>query len=275
MNPGHAGGGPSPVPPLISLLTDFGLTDPFVGQVKARILATCPWARIVDLTHAVPAFSVEAAAFWIEKSYVHFPPGTVHVCVVDPGVGTGRRILLVEYQGQIFLAPDNGLLAGIAARPGASTRTVSTQFLASAGLSGASATFHGRDLFAPLAAMLAAGQAAPGDVAELVTDWCHSGWTAAARRGQRIHGRIILVDNFGNYFSNIESISLFDCKKPSVLLGDQRLPWARTYGDCATGTLLALVNSFGVVEVACVGGRAVDLLGLEPGAAIEVDCSEP
>jgi S-adenosylmethionine hydrolase len=258
--------------PLVSLLTDFGHTEPFVGLVKARILAACPEASIVDLTHDLPAFGVEVAAFWIERASAHFPPGSLHVCVVDPGVGTARRILLVEQGAQLFLAPDNGLLTGVAGRAGSVVRAISPTYLEAAGLGRPSATFHGRDLFAPLAGWLAAGQATPVDVGEPIADWQTLAIPvpAPARDGARIVGRILFADRFGNLFSNIAALSIANREEWQVLVAGHAVPWVRTYGDAAAGTLVALENSFGVVEIACVGGSAAETVQQGPGAELEL-----
>jgi S-adenosylmethionine hydrolase len=258
------------LPRLVTLTTDFGLDDPFVGLMKAAILRHCPTAQVVDLTHAVPPFDVEAGAFWIERCAAWFPPGGVHACVVDPGVGTARRILLVEHAQQVFLGPDNGLLDPLASRPGAIARAVGDAFLQSAGLAGASATFHGRDIFGPLAGMLAAGRCLPADVGTRVTDWVRPGWPGPRRRPDAIVGRVIWVDRFGNCFSNLDASFLAECEDWSVVVGGRALPLVRTYGDRPAGTLVALVNAFGVVEAACVGGRGDRALDIGPGAAFEL-----
>lgn len=256
--------------PVVSLLTDFGQTEPFVGLVKARILAACPDARIIDLTHELPAYAVEAAAFWIDRSFGFFPAGTVHVCVVDPGVGTARRILLVEHSGQLFLAPDNGLLTNLTDRAGTTVRAVDPGYFEAAGIVSPSATFHARDLFAPLAGRLAARTTRPQEVGSLIDDWLRLEVPRPVVTPDSIRGRILFSDSFGNLFSNIESSSLAPREDWTVAAGGRVLPWVRTYGDAPPGTLVALENSFGVVELACVGGSATGVLGIGAGAEIEL-----
>ncbi len=256
--------------PIVSLLTDFGRSEPFVGLVKARILSDCADATIVDLTHELPPFSVEAAAFWIARVFEYFPEGSVHVCVVDPGVGTARRILLVQHAGHYFLAPDNGLLAGIAGRAGATVRGVDPRCLDAAGLGTPSATFHGRDLFAPLAGRLAGGTLRPEEMGQPLADWMRLALQPAEVTSSLVRGRVLFADHFGNLFSNIEAISLNDCKDWQVRVAGRVLPWVRTYGDAAPGSLVALENSFGVVEIACVGGSAGRALGSDVGTRVEM-----
>ncbi len=256
--------------PIVSLTTDFGLGDPFVGLLHARVLGECPAARIVDLTHAIPAGSVEVASFWTSRCHRYFPAGTVHVVVVDPGVGTDRGILVLRLAGQLFVAPDNGVLAALAGEAGAEVRQLDPTLPGRLGLGKASATFHGRDVFAPLAGMLAAGRISFEDTGSLVRDWQPGPALEVIREGGRIHGRVILVDSFGNCFSNLSGELLAGPEDWEVCFGGRRLPLARTYGEHPRGALIALVNAFGVIEAACVQGRADDLLGLAPGSPVEL-----
>lgn len=264
----HAGSAPRW--PLVGLLTDFGRSEPFVGLMKARILAACPEASLVDLTHDLPPYGIEAAAFWIDRAFTYFPPGTVHVCVVDPGVGTERRILLGEACGQLFLAPDNGLLAGVASRQGAIVRAVTREALAAMGLGDPSATFHGRDLFAPLAGRLAAGTVLPAALGEPVDDWRRLEAADPVMQDSAIQGRILFADHFGNLFSNLELKALANIEEWSVHAAGRTFPWVRTYGDAPAGTLVALENSFGVIELSCVGDSAARRLGIGAGATVEL-----
>ena len=256
--------------PVVSLLTDFGVAEPFVGLVKARILAECPAAAIIDLTHELPPYAIDAAAFWIGRVHGYFLPGTVHLCVVDPGVGTARRILLAEQGGQRFLAPDNGLLTPIASQGGAVTRSIDPGWFEAAGLTRPSATFHGRDLFAPLAGRLAAGVVRPEDLGPTVTDWQRLDGSDPEQGESLIRGRILFSDHFGNLFSNIQLESLVDYRSWEVRLPGRVVPWVRTYGEAPGGSLVALENSFGVLEISCVAGSAAAVTGLEPGAVIEI-----
>jgi len=264
--PGH-GEAPSGI---VSLTTDFGLTEPFVGLVKAKVLASCPGARIVDLTHGIPAFSTEAAAFWVERSCHDFPPGTLHLVIVDPGVGTDRRILAIHVDGQFFLGPDNGVLAPAAARAGARVRAIEMGSLEALGLGQPSPTFHGRDVFAPLAGALASGSLPFVELGSPCRDWARPNWPGVERTASRVRGRVLLVDSFGNCFSNIDAISIVPYEVRSVTFGTHRLPWVRTYGDRPAGSDVALINAFGVLEAARVQGNASLSLGIAVGTAVEV-----
>jgi hypothetical protein len=264
------GTGASRQRPVVSLLTDFGSSEPFVGLVKARILGCCPDAAIVDLTHELPPFAIEAAAFWIARAFGYFPAGSVHVCVVDPGVGTARRILLVEHAGQYFLAPDNGLLTDIADGEGATVRAVDLRVPERWGLGPPSATFHGRDLFAPLAGRLADGSIGPEELGRPVQDWLRLDRLPVEISPSRIQGRILFADRFGNIFSNIELVSLVHSTAWQVYAGGRAVPWVRTYGNGTPGSLVALENAFGVLEIACVHGSAALALGSGPGTQVEL-----
>ena len=262
--------GSAPRRPVVGLLTDFGRSEPFVGLMKARILEACPEASLVDLTHELPPYGIEAAAFWIDRAFPCFPPGTVHVCVVDPGVGTERRILLGEASGQLFLAPDNGLLSGIAGREGSITRAVNDAALDAMGLGTPSATFHGRDLFAPLAGRLAAGTVLPAALGEPIDDWRRLEASDPLIQDAAIQGRILFADHFGNLFSNLELKAPVNTEAWTVHAAGRSFPWVRTYGDAPAGTLVALENSFGVIELSCVGDSAALRLGIGAGATVEL-----
>lgn len=254
--------------PVITLTTDFGQSDPFVGLVKAAILHRCRAATIVDLTHSIPDYDIEAAAFWVERSWCYFAPGTVHLCVVDPGVGTARRILAVEQAGHLFLAPDNGVLAPVAALPGSVVREVEHARLERLGLGPPSATFHGRDVFAPLAGLLLEGELAFEDLGEAVGDWQPANWSAPIPGEEGVIGHVVWIDKFGNCFSNIRSSFIVESRNSSLLVSGRTLPLVRTYGDRPPGTLVGLVNAFDVLEVACVEGSAASALGLSRGGAV-------
>lgn len=254
--------------PTLSLTTDFGTSEPFVGLMKAVILARCPGAQVVDLTHEVAPFAVGEAGFWLERSFNCFPDGTIHVAVVDPGVGSSRSLLGVRLGGHIFLAPDNGLLGNLAAQPGAQVRRVADAVLRASGRPAISATFHGRDLFAPLAADLAAARLAFDDLGPVAQDWVPSPAPAAGRTGRQLRGQVILIDRYGNCFSNLALTSEVLCHIPHVAFGGSVLPVVRTYADRPPGTAVALLNSFGIVEAACVEGRADAMLDLRVGSPV-------
>lgn len=262
---------PSASSGVITLTTDFGTRDPFVGVMKGRILARLPTARIVDLTHEVFAHWPAEAGFWLARSYRWFPVGTVHVAVVDPGVGTARDIVMVESQGHRLLAPDNGLLAPVvSADAGARIRRVTAEGMARCGIGRVSATFHGRDIFAPLAAELAGGRVLPEQLGDSIAELVPSRIDAPTLIEGRIAGQVISIDHFGNLITDIDLQLLEGLREPRVHAGRLVLPVRRTYGDCAPGCALALVNSFGVLEIAVAEGRAADALGLTRGAPVVV-----
>jgi S-adenosylmethionine hydrolase len=260
---------------IVSLTTDFGVSEPFVGLVKAQILVRHPAARIVDLTHGVPPFSTEAAAFWIERSHRYFPPGSVHVVVVDPGVGTDRRLLAVALDGQLFLAPDNGVLGPLAGMPGAKVRAVAASTLLELGIREPSATFHGRDVLGPLAGELSSGEVPFEKLGSLCDDWVRPGWALPEVLGKTVFGKVIIVDHYGNCFSNIDSKSIVSREVKRVSFEGHVLPWVRTYGDRPPGTGIALINAFGVLEAAWVEGSACRQLGLAIGSPVEVELGRP
>ena len=201
----------------------------------------------------------------------HFPAGTVHVAVIDPGVGTSRDIVAVAAQGHLFLAPDNGLLAPIVSRhPDAQVVRFDAANLARFGVQRPSATFHGRDIFAPIAAELAAGRCQPGELGppagNLVPAWVDEPTVEAGS----ISGVVITIDHFGNLITNIDGSLVGRFRQPLVQAGNHTFPLLRTYGDAQPGEYLALVNSFGVLEIARAEQSAAEGLGLSRGAPVVV-----
>jgi S-adenosylmethionine hydrolase len=256
---------------VITLTTDFGLTDPFVGVMKGQVLTRFGQARLVDLTHEIEAHWPAEAGFWLARAFRYFPGGTVHVAVVDPGVGSSRAIAALEGEGHLFLAPDNGLLAPVMdALRAPVARQVTEQVLQTIGVGSVSATFHGRDIFAPLAAEVAAGRIAPAalgpQVEELVPGWLEAPVIAAGQ----INGTVVTIDHFGNLITNVEDSHLRDLHEAVVRVGGHELPLRRTYTDVRPGDYLALINSFGVLEIARAERSAVDGLGLARGAPVVV-----
>jgi S-adenosylmethionine hydrolase len=259
---------------VVTITTDFGHQGPFVATIKGRILSRLPDARIIDVTHEVPVYWPAEAGFWLARSYAYFPMGSVHIAVVDPGVGTNREIIAVVADDHLFLAPDNGLLTPIVAR--AKSSSIYRLNLDAARvrfkLPTVSATFHGRDIFAPIAAELAAGRANPGDLGpemnpdDLVPSWVED----PATSDDQITGVVITIDHFGNLITNIDAGLLTRFSRPVVRTGGHTFPLRRTYGDVRPGEFLALVNSFGVLEIARAEQSAADALGLGRGAPVTV-----
>jgi S-adenosylmethionine hydrolase len=257
---------------VITLTTDFGPQGPFVATMKGRILARLPEARIIDVTHDVPVYWPAEAGFWLARAYSYFPEGSMHVAVVDPGVGTKRDIVGVVANGHAFIAPDNGLLAPIVSLvPSAKIYRFDA---AHAGgkfkLPQASATFHGRDIFAPLAAEIAARRCAPADLGpethDIVPSWVDEPSVAA----DQVAGVVMTTDHFGNLITNIDGSLIRAFRRPMVKTGGHSFALRRTYGDVSPGEFLALVNSFGVVEIARAEQSAAEALGLGRGAPVVV-----
>jgi S-adenosylmethionine hydrolase len=242
---------------LVTLLTDFGHADPYVAVMKGAMLRAAAKVQIVDIGHAVPPQDLDAGAFHCMALIGRFPTGSVHVAVVDPGVGTDRRLLAVAAHDCYWLAPDNGLLAAVLAGDAATdVRAIDADHL---GLVPESRTFHGRDLLAPVAAWLATGRygfSALGPRVpspQLGTDPCSG------------PARVVHVDHYGNLITNLRGGD-----GAAVRLAGRTIPLHATYGDVGPGELLAYVGSFGLVEVACNGGSAARLLEVGRGAAVEL-----
>ena len=255
---------------LITLTTDFGLREPFVGIMKGVMLAHAADLRFVDMAHEVSAFQPIEAGFWLSRALRYFPAGTLHVAVVDPGVGTPRDLVVALSGDQALLAPDNGLLAPLAAR-GKIDRIIRVENtrLVKFGVSDVSATFHGRDIFAPLAAAIAANRCNPVDLGTEVSALNTGGWPRTQPRADGgIEGVIVAVDRFGNLISNIDAPSVVALAQPTAAIGGLLLPLRRTYGDANAGEYLGLINSFEVLEVARARGNAAQGLNLGVGAPI-------
>lgn len=252
---------------VITLLTDFGLGDPFVGVMKGVLLSRFPAARVIDLCHGIRPQAIREAAFWLERCHPWFPPGTVHVAVVDPGVGSTRRVLAASIAGHYFLVPDNGLLgARLVEAPGARVLAVD---VARHGLTPKSATFHGRDVFAPLAAALASGALDFDDLGEPVQPLpCELARPTRDARG--ISGEVVTVDHFGNLMTNLDETLLVGGGVHHALIGERSVPLRRTYSEARPGELLALLNAFGVLEIAERDGSAERTLGAERGAVVRL-----
>jgi len=262
---------------LVTLTTDFGLREPFVGIMKGVMLAHASQLRFIDMAHDVSAFQPIEAGFWLAGALRYFPSGTLHVAVVDPGVGTPRALLAAMANDQVLLAPDNGLLAPLAVRRKIDRIIrIDLARLVQFGVSDVSATFHGRDVFAPLAAAIASGRCDPADLGEQVDSLDLSGWPVTTTRADGgVAGVVVAVDRFGNLISNIEATAVVALATPTVHIGGLRLPLRRTYGDAAAGDYLGLINSFEVLEVARSRGNAAAGLNLAVGAPISAVASVP
>ncbi|CAO3415014.1 SAM hydrolase/SAM-dependent halogenase family protein [Azospirillum doebereinerae] len=240
---------------MIVLFTDFGLSGPYTGQVKAVLAQQAPGVPVIDLFADAPAFDPQLSAYLLAAYAPAFPVGSVFVCVVDPGVGTDRRPLVVEADGRLFVGPDNGLFE-IVRRRTAAARAWTIEWQPDR----LSASFHGRDLFAPVAARLATGQAvARKDIpasAIARPDWPDD------------LARIVYVDVYGNAMTGLRASHL----PPDAVLSvaDQRLERGRTFADAGPGGALWYENSNGLAEIAVNRGRADTRLGLRVGSAVTV-----
>lgn len=256
---------------VITLTTDFGHKGPFAAVMRGVILSRNPDAHVIDLAHDIPPQWPPEAGFWISRAYPYFPRGTIHMAIVDPGVGTEREILVVQHDGHVFIAPDNGLLAPLldhAKNP--KIWQLDIEGLTSLNLTTPSATFHGRDIFAPVAAELAAGKLSLTAIGKSVNEWT-PGWLDDPEVGAgKVTGTIITLDAFGNLISNIDASLIKDFREPVAHIAGHQIRTLTTYGRAKPGDLLALVNSFGVVEIAKSEGSAAEGLGSERGAPLVI-----
>lgn len=251
---------------IITLLTDFGARDGYVAAMKGVIATEAPGVMAVDAAHDVPPQDVRFGAWSLFQYAGYFPAGTIHVAVVDPGVGTDRHALLAEADGRYYLAPDNGLLAWVMDR---ATELTVRRLRRDAHRPGdISPTFHGRDVFAYVAARLASGRARPEEVADPTTEYLRPNWMQARYDKRTADGEIIHVDRFGNLITNIrqDRLSALNGTHWTLHAGPHRFSGLnRTYGDVKTGEPVALVGSSGLVELAVRDGSARDALRLDRG----------
>lgn len=239
------------VRPIITLLTDFGLRDSYVAEMKAAVYTRCPDATVVDITHQVPPQNITAGGLQLERAVRAFPAGTIHVAVIDPGVGTSRRLLCCHVAGQTLFVPDNGLVSWTHWRLGPVEANELRWRPAQE-----SATFHGRDILAPAAAMLATNTL-PFDAIGPANEITLSGPKPATALSEAV---AIDIDIFGNVVTNVFG----DLVKPG-LTACGSVPLHRTYGDVPRGQPLALIGSSGLLEIAVHAGNAAEMLGLKIG----------
>lgn len=245
------------MPPIITLLTDYGTADSYVAEVKAVLASRVHGVTLVDVTHQVPPGDIRAGQYLLSRVWHRFPQGTVHLAVVDPGVGTARRALAAETAEHYFVAPDNGLLSFLTAEARFASLTVSES---------AAPTFHGRDVFAPAAAQLAQGTALT-HLGQLITDPYRSPLPAPRSDGAALVGEVIYVDRFGTLVTNLPGERI----EPGVWIrvgGTDVGTLRRTFGDVERGQLVAFGGSGGSVEIAARGGSATRLLGVGVGAEV-------
>ncbi len=253
--------------PIITLTTDFGTCDGFVAQMKGKILGISPHTRVVDVTHDIEPFAVMEGALVLKGMSRHFPSGTIHVGVVDPGVGTSRRGVVMRVHGQLFVGPDNGLFSlCAAAEEQHQTREITNADFFS---TSPHPTFHGRDVFAPVAAHLSLGKGFD-EVGPLIEDPVALSVPAVRSTEQGLEGEVIYVDRFGNLFSTIEADMI---RRPvaAVLIGEVAIDGiSRFFGEVEEGKPVALINSLGLLEIAVNRGSASEWLEVGTGVRVGV-----
>jgi S-adenosylmethionine hydrolase len=247
--------------PIITLTTDFGLGYCYVADMKAVLISHCPDVRIIDVTHEVPRHDILCGAFILERALTAFPAGTIHLAVVDPGVGSDRRILIVNIHQQIVICPDNGLITWAARRlNGAAAFELTWRPPQS------SNTFHGRDIMAPIAARLAAG----AKVIDVASPFADPVMIAIAPVEART-GQIIYLDSFGNATSNFPSNAVHLADARSIFVRDLNVgPLRKAYSDVAPGEPLALIGSSDLLEIAVREGSAAAQLQLKVGDEVRL-----
>lgn len=259
--------------PLITLLTDFGLSDIYVGAMKGVIAQINPAIVAVDLTHQISPQNIRAAQFNLLNAYPYFPAGTIHVAVVDPGVGGSRRSIAIELNDGFLVGPDNGIFTGLLTQRSILqvVELTNTQYWR---VSHPSNTFHGRDIFAPVAAHLANGISLtelgnsidPASLIQLPLATCTATSTGFT-------GSIQYIDRFGNVIINVPGEYVQD-KRWSVMIGKRTVPGCRTYSDVSPGQPIALIGSHGWVEIAVSGGDAHFQLRLNWDDSVQVVVEE-
>lgn len=258
--------------PVISLLTDFGLRDGYVGVMKGVIWKICPGAEIADITHFIPPQDIRQGALALLRTVKYFPKGTVHIAVVDPGVGTDRKPMAADINGHFFVGPDNGLFSLIiqyAEQKGITCRFITLDH-PEFWLPDVSRVFHGRDIFAPVGAHLANGIPLE-KMGTPLPNPVRLENPKPVLRGNTLQGEVIAIDNFGNLATNI-TMNLLKGKtiKSVVVAGMSINGLAHTFGDAPEGELAAMIGTEEDLIVAVVQGSAAARLGIKTGEPIQV-----
>ena len=256
---------------IITLTTDFGASSPYVGAMKGVILSINADAVLVDISHSVPPQNIKAGAQVLDEVCREFPSGSIHVAVVDPGVGTSREIVYAEIGGQRYVCPDNGLLDRLSQRDAPSKIVaVSNEAYFRQPVS---ATFHGRDIMAPVAAHLSLGLD-PEDLGRRLTELHRLDWPGAEKVANRIEGEIVSIDSFGNLITNITAQQLEGVPRDESVAvrcdGHETHSIFKTYADQPPMTLIALIGSNDQLELAIVDESAQLMLGIAVGTPVEV-----
>jgi S-adenosylmethionine hydrolase len=257
--------------PILTLTTDFGLQDHFAAVMKGVILSIVPNAEIIDITHQITPFEVNEAAFAVAEAWHYFPKKTIHVVVVDPGVGSMRRPLLAQGGGHSFIAPDNGVLSLVWERQKCTVREITARKYMATEIS---QTFHGRDIFTPIAAHLAKGVTA-ASMGKTVRDALQLSIAHPHRAGKRTWmGAILKIDRFGNVVTNLHhrDFETLETSKFELTCGLERIQLLRTnYASAPFGEPFAIWGSSGYLEVSVNQGNAARQLGVGSGAPIEIE----
>jgi S-adenosylmethionine hydrolase len=246
---------------LITLTSDFGTADGYVGEMKGVILSEAPGAVIVDITHEIEPQDVDSARLLVDRCWLRYPAGTVHVVVVDPGVGSARPAIAVQSKGRFLVGPDNGVFSSALAA--ADAKVVALRVPADA-----SATFHGRDVFAPAAARLATGVPLCELGAPHARPLVHQDPDPVTLQNGSVAGEVVHADRFGNAVTNLLAVPIR--QDAIVEVAGRQLPLVRTYSDVGPGEPLALVGSNGRLEIAVRNGHATRVLGLARGARVVI-----
>lgn len=256
----------------IALITDFGYQDAFVGIMKGVIAGINPNAQVIDLTHGVPAQDVMAGALVLRHAAGHFPRGTIHVAVVDPGVGSARRALLVEADGDYFIGPDNGIFS--LAVEGKTPSTIVKLSNPAYHLQPVGRTFHGRDIFAPVAAHLSLG-VPPAAFGEPVDSFVRLALPKTLSCERHIDGEVIYIDGYGNLFTNVSERDLTGLAGAlAIALGTVEVKGlAPSYASAGAGEFVAVINSWGLLEISVYKGSAQRLSGAKIGDRVRVKCA--
>jgi S-adenosyl-L-methionine hydrolase (adenosine-forming) len=256
----------------ITLSTDFGVADHFVGVLKGVILKINSEVQLVDLSHEINSFDILDGALMVGLSYRFFAPGTIHVVVVDPGVGSARRPILARAAGHIFVAPDNGVLSLIYEHGPVEVRHITTDRYF---LHPVSSTFHGRDIFAPVAGWLSRGTPA-GEFGEIIDDYCRITFPRPVRVKDSLSASVIKVDKFGNLLTNVTGQDipelLSQSPAPFKIMINQReiTRLARSFADGSPGEAFGYLGSSGFLEIAVNRGSAAKQLEARPGTEVTV-----
>ena len=262
---------------MITLLSDFGLRDPYVAEMKAVILTICPGAKIVDITHEISKFDIRMGAFVLASAAPYFPRDTVHVAVVDPGVGTKRRPIIIESSRGLYVGPDNGLLI-LAAQEGMKRvyHITNEDFM----LPGVSRTFHGREIFSPVGAYLSKG-INPSEFGPEISDFVWPSYVKTRFSEGKVFGEVLHIDDFGNIITNISTswLNKIEATEGGLLVvnvGEKTevLRFCKAYGGVSVETPLAIVGSSNFLEISVNQGNAAEFFGARTGDPVQVSLAK-